>query len=154
LRASATGYGVVLLAQRAKLVLRVPHVRLADCVLLQDAMLDVGGSTLKVGSAKPRPLRPSATLSAQRVASSADDSAQFEAEVGQWLERLQVAARYISGRRRQARAGAREIAGFALALHGLSPADSLRVQSEGLGGERRIGWGLFVPAKAIVAADE
>jgi hypothetical protein len=29
----------------------------------------------------------------------------------------------------------------------------VRIQSMGLGGERRLGWGVFVPAKAIVAAD-
>jgi hypothetical protein len=28
----------------------------------------------------------------------------------------------------------------------------LRLQSVGLGGERRLGWGIFVPAKAITLA--
>jgi CRISPR-associated protein Cas6 len=151
LHAAPTTYGVVLLAQRAKLVLRAPETRLPDCLALQDAELDVAGSRLHVGAGKSRSLRPSATLSAQRVASDAGDAQAFEAEVPQLLSALRVDCEFISGRRRQASAGGREIAGFALALHGLTPADSLRVQSLGIGGERRLGWGVFVPAKSIAA---
>ncbi len=49
------------------------------------------------------------------------------------------------------RAGAREIAGFSVVLHGVKPADSLRLQFEGMGGERGLGWGIFVPHKSIAA---
>jgi CRISPR-associated protein Cas6 len=151
LHAAPTTYGVVLLAQRAKLVLRAPEARLPDCLALQDAELDVAGSRLHVGAGKSRSLRPSATISAHRVASDAGDAQAFEAEVPQLLSALRVDCEFISGRRRQASAGGREIAGFALALHGLTPADSLRVQCFGIGGERRLGWGVFVPAKSIAA---
>jgi len=154
LRTAPTGYGVVLLAQRAKLVLRLPEARLPDALALQHASLAVGDSELGVGTGAARPLRPSATLSAQRVATGAGDEAAFEADVADTLRRMGVAARYISGRPRGGDAGGRKIAGYALALHGLGPADSLRIQREGIGGDRRLGWGVFVPAKAIVAADE
>ena len=153
LRAVPTTYGVVLLAQRAKLVLRVPERRLSDALLLEGARLDVAGSPLRVGAGKPRALRPSATLHAQRVATSAGDEEGFQADVTRWLGSLRVECRFISGRTRIARAGDRDIAGFGLALHGLHPADSLRVQRTGIGGDRRLGWGVFIPAKAIVAAD-
>ncbi|MFO1314218.1 MAG: type I-MYXAN CRISPR-associated protein Cas6/Cmx6 [Burkholderiales bacterium] len=152
LRTSPTSYGVALVAQRAKLVLRVPAERLADCLALAGAVLDVGGSRLAVGAGRPRALRPSGTLSAQRVASAAADVAGFETEVARWLAGLRIAGRYIAGRPRHGRADGREIAGFALSLHGLGGADSLRIQSEGMGADRRVGWGLFVPAKAITAA--
>jgi CRISPR-associated protein Cas6 len=154
LRTAPTTYGVVLLAQRAKLVLRLPGVRLPDALALQRSTLDVGGSGLDVGAGTARPLRPSATLSAQRVATGAADEAAFEADIADTLRRMGVAARYISGRPRGGDAGGRKIAGYALALHGLGPADSLRIQREGIGGDRRLGWGVFVPAKAIFAADE
>lgn len=154
LRTLPTGYGVVLLAQRAKLVLRLPTARLPDALLLQHATLDVGDSALYVGAGVARALRPGATLSAQRVASGAGDEAAFEADIADRLQRMGVAARCISGRRRGGDAGGRKIAGFALALHGLGPADSLRIQCEGIGGDRRLGWGVFVPAKTIVAAED
>ncbi|MEO8506319.1 MAG: type I-MYXAN CRISPR-associated protein Cas6/Cmx6 [Betaproteobacteria bacterium] len=154
LRTTPTEYGVVLLAQRAKLVLRLPAARLPDALLLQHATLDVGDSALHVGAGTARTLRPSATLSAQRVASGAGDEGAFEADIADTLQRIGVAARYISGRRRGGEAGGRKIAGFALALHGLGPADSMRIQCEGIGSDRRLGWGVFVPAKAIVLVDE
>lgn len=154
LRAVPTTYGVVLLAQRVKLVVRMPASRLPDCLLLQDTTLDVGGSTLRIGAGTARALRPSATLSAQRVATDASDDAAFEADIGRALQRMGVACRFISGRRRRGDGGGREIAGFALALHGLGAADSLQIQREGIGRDRRLGWGIFVPAKAIIAADE
>ena len=152
LRMSPTTYGVALLARRAKLVLRVPERRLSAALALAGTVLDVGGSRLAVGAGQARPLRPSATLAAQRVASAAADTGAFETEVGQWLATLGVGAGYIAGRARHGRAGGVDVAGFALALHGLAAADSLRVQAAGMGAHRRAGWGLFVPAKAITAA--
>lgn len=149
LRAVQTSHGIALIAQRAKLVLRLPAARLPDALHLQDVGLDVGGSALRVGKGHARTLRPSGTLSAHRVATDAGDDVAFEADVARSLQRMGIACGFISGRRRQGTAGGRAIAGFALTLHGLGAVDSLRIQCEGLGGDRRLGWGIFVPAKAI-----
>jgi CRISPR-associated protein Cas6 len=154
LRTAPTGYGVALLPQRAKLALRTPGARLADSLALQDTELDVGGASLRVGAGHARALRPAATVAAHRVASEAAEASAFEDEVARALVALGVECRLISGRRRWASAGGREIAGYALTLHGLGAAASLHVQGAGIGGERRLGWGLFVPAKAIVATGE
>ena len=99
-------------------------------------------------------LRPSATLSAHRVATSAGDDAAFEADVAQALQRMGIGCGLIAGRLRRGSAGEREIAGFALTLHGLGSVESLRIQGEGLGGDRRLGWGIFVPAKSIAGTWE
>ena len=152
LKAPPPAGGIVLLAQRVKLTLRVPEARWEDCVALAGAELDVAGSRLRIGGGRPRALVPSATVAAQRVAGAATDPAAFEAEVAEALAALAIACDLISGRPRQGRAGARAIAGFALTLHGLGAADSVRVQAVGIGEHRRLGWGLFVPAKTIVAA--
>jgi CRISPR-associated protein Cas6 len=151
LRAAATTYGVALLAQRAKLVLRVPEARLHDCLALESTVLDLSGSPLAVGAATTRPLGASATLAAQRVTGGGGDMQEFEEDMRRILAALAIDCDFISGRAQHASAGGRDIAGFALALHGLAPADSLRVQREGIGGERRLGWGVFVPAKSIAA---
>ncbi|MCC7327432.1 MAG: type I-MYXAN CRISPR-associated protein Cas6/Cmx6 [Burkholderiales bacterium] len=153
LRTAPTSYGIVLLARRTKLVLRVPQARLAESLQLEGATVDVDGSMLKVGAGSPRALRPSATLFALRVAAGSDDPTQFESTVAGWLRGLGIGCGIIAGCRRHSRTADHEIAGFGLALHGLAPVQSLRIQSEGLGGDRRIGWGVFVPAKAIAAAD-
>ena len=62
---------------------------------------------------------------------------------------MELRCEFISGRARTVVAEGREIAGYGLALHGLAPADSLRVQREGMGGERQLGCGIFVPHKSI-----
>jgi len=67
----------------------------------------------------------------------------------QWLKDLGVRCEFISGRARSTNVGDRQITGYGLALHGLAPADSLLVQGEGMGTERRLGCGIFVPHKAI-----
>ena len=152
-RGAATGYGVLLLANRAKLVLRMPESRLQESRALEGQLLDVAGSPLRVGSGRLRPLQPGATLHAQRVASEAGDEGAFQDEVAARLEALGVGCKFITGRARTARAGARDIGGYSVALHGLGIEDSLRMQREGMGGDRCLGWGIFVPAKTIVAAD-
>jgi CRISPR-associated protein Cas6 len=149
LRANSTDYGVVLLAHRAKLVLRVPENELGRALALQGQTLDVVGSRLDVGEGRSRPLRSSATLHAVAVTFGDTDDAGFERDVAAALAALAVECDFISGRRRTARAGRRAIAGYSLALHGLRPEDSLTVQALGLGSDRALGWGLFVPAKAI-----
>jgi CRISPR-associated protein Cas6 len=154
LKAPVPTYGIVLLAQRAKLTLRVPAARLDACLALAPAELDVAGSGVRIAGGRVRPLVPSATLSAQRVASAAVDAAAFEAEVALALAALAIECAVISGRRRQGTAGVRPIAGFALALHGLSAADSVRIQGLGIGGERGLGWGVLVPAKTIAVAPD
>ncbi len=152
LRAAPTSNGLVLLAQRAKLVLRMPETRLEECRTLEDALLDIAGRALRVGAGRPRGLRPSATLHAHRVAADTDDNGEFECAVGELLRALEIDCEYISGGRRTGRAGGRTISGFALALHDLRPADSLHIQAVGIGSDRPLGWGIFVPAKEIAAA--
>jgi len=151
LRTAPTGYGVALLANRAKLALRVPRQRLPDALTLSGRTLDIGGSELVVGTGVARPLQPWATLHAAHVAAGAGDEAAFQEEVRLWLGTRGVACEFITGRRRTVRAAEREIAGFSVVLHGLRPAASLRMQCEGMGTDRALGCGIFVPHKSIAA---
>jgi CRISPR-associated protein Cas6 len=143
---------IMLLARRVKLTLRLPEARWTDCVALAGTELDVAGSKLRIGRGRPRVLEPSTTVAAQRVASSAADAAAFETEARAALSALGIACDLISGRPRRGTAAGRTIAGFALALHGLGVADSIRIQTAGIGPDRCLGWGMFVPAKTILAA--
>lgn len=151
LRTAPTGYGVVLLANRAKLTLRVPERRLGETLELAGKALDVGGSGLAVGTGAARPLSPWATLHAQQVVAGAAGEAAFQDEVAQWLHTRGVVCQFITGRRRTVTAGEREIVGFSVVLHGLSPDASLTMQSEGMGSDRALGCGIFVPHKSIAA---
>ena len=151
LRTAPTGYGAALLANRAKLALRVPRDRLADALMLSGRTLHVGGSDLVVGAGVARPLQPWATLHSAHVAAGGADEAMFQEDVAQWLSARGVACEFITGRGRTVTAGEREIRGFSVVLHGLRPAASLRMQCEGMGTDRALGCGIFVPHKSIAA---
>ncbi|HSN46224.1 MAG TPA: type I-MYXAN CRISPR-associated protein Cas6/Cmx6 [Casimicrobiaceae bacterium] len=152
LRGSGAAYGELLLARRAKLVLRVPSARATECGALEGRSLAVGERVLEVGRAEARVLRPSATLHAQRVTSATPDGSGFEAEVAAALAAIGVASPFISGGPRREQAGTRTIHGYALSVHELAAEASLRLQASGIGADRALGWGIFVPAKTITTA--
>jgi len=152
LRAAPSTHGTLVLARRARLMVRVPEARAPATLALAGRGLDLGGEPVTVGAGHLRALAPTATLFAQRVACDSRDERAFHDQVVRWLGELGVRCEFISGRARSVGAEGREVAGFSLALHGLDTADSLRVQAEGLGGERRLGFGIFVPHKAIATS--
>jgi CRISPR-associated protein Cas6 len=148
---AAPGTGeTVLLARRAKLVLRVPRERLPEALALTGRSLAIGAG-LDVGAPVERPLRPWATLHAQRVALDVVDEVAFADEILRQLATHHVRCEFMTGRRRMQRAGERDIEGYSVVLHGLRPDESLRVQCEGIGADRALGWGIFIPHKSIAA---
>lgn len=153
LRTSPSSGGEALLARRAKLVLRVPRARGAEALRLAGRTLNVAGRNLAVGPGAVRPLRAWGTIHAQRVTLGALDDAAFQHAIARALAALGVDCEFITGRRRSQRAGEREIAGYSVALVGVAADASLRVQSAGIGEERALGWGIFVPHKIIAATE-
>ena len=153
LKGAGTGGGELLLARRTRLVLRVPANRGPDCAALQRRTLAIGERVLETGRGEIRALRPFPTLHAARVASDSADGGAFDAEVAAALAALGVASPFISGGARRDDAGGRTIRGFALSVHELAPAASLRLQTAGIGADRALGWGIFVPARSITMAD-
>ncbi len=152
LRTAPTTQGMVLLARRARLTLRVPAHRAAASLGLSEKRLEVGEG-LAIGGGEVKAFVPSPTLYSGRVATTARDDRAFHDEVARWLDAVGVHGEIISGRPRRLAAGGQEVLAYGLALHGLSPADSVRVQGEGLGPHRRLGCGIFVPHKAIAVSD-
>ncbi|OIR16442.1 CRISPR-associated endonuclease Cas6 [mine drainage metagenome] len=144
----ATSKEGMLLPKRAKLVLRLPHA-LADIVSdLAQKQMRVADSLIQLGSCKKRPISHYPTLHSHLV-TGADDEIAFMQEVESALAGMGVEAKLICGQRLTLTNGERAIKGYSLVLHDLSPEDSLRVQYSGLGKERRLGCGIFVPYKVI-----
>jgi CRISPR-associated protein Cas6 len=138
----------MLLPKRAKLVLRLP-LELAGVVsVLTQKQLRVAGIEMQLGSCKTRPIQHYPTLHAHLV-TGAEDEVMFVAEVESALAAMNVKASLICGKRHSLKDGEREIRGYSLVLHDLTPEGSLRVQYAGLGKERRFGCGIFVPYKVI-----
>lgn len=156
LRAWSVGGGRLVVNRRSRLVLRLPAERVRDALALSGAGIDIDGTALTVGKAMTRALIPHGTLYAHRVAADEDDERAFVQAVTRGLERLAIRSDFICGKRSSVRGDAGELSGFSLMLTGLRPAASVRVQTEGLGPHRKLGFGIFVPHRstAAVGSDE
>jgi CRISPR-associated protein Cas6 len=148
----AGGGEPALISQRTRLMLRVLRQRVSELAPLQGAVLDVGGYSLRLGTAPVvRELLPWGTLYAHVVATADDDELAFLETIEGELDAMHVPCRRICGRRQVIDDGGRTLTGFSLMLDGLSPADSLRLLESGLGRHRRLGCGMFVPHKSAAA---
>lgn len=151
IRAARADDGHLLLPKRARLVVRLPEAQVADAAALCGRRLDVGGWALTVGAAAVRNLVPHGTLYAHLVSAGAEDEQAFMAETAAALRALETPCKLVCGKRQSFAAGRREIVGYSLMLHDLRPEHSLRVQQLGLGGDRMLGCGIFVPHRSAAA---
>lgn len=140
----------LMLGGRARLLLRAPAQRIADCERLQGARIELP-APLTVGRISVRTLLAYPVLHARLVVTGAEDEAGFVADVERALADLALDCETIVGKRGELRTAGQRRVGFSLMLHGLSADDSLRVQAHGLGQHRKLGCGLFVPHKSIAA---
>lgn len=156
LRAGAVSGGQLAVNRRSRLVLRLPAARVRDALALSGAAIELGGTVVAVGKAMTRALIPHGTLYAHRVAAAGDDELAFMQAVASGLERLAIRRDFICGKRASVRGEQGEVAGYSLMLTGLRPAESVRVQTAGLGPHRKLGFGIFVPHRstAAVGSDE
>lgn len=147
------GEAELYLSRRTRLILRLPRDRVADAEILSGQTLDLGGE-VRIGAATTRPLTAAKVLYSPFVTMGTADESVFFERCREELAARGINAGLICGKARRATAADGEWQGFSLMLHGLGAEDSLRVQREGLGGERKRGCGIFVPHKAIAAVGE
>jgi CRISPR-associated protein Cas6 len=150
IRGSRAVAGEIHLGARARLMLRLPRERVEQSFALTGARLALGDG-VEVGSARLRPLFAHGTLYSQFVATGTSDEACFQRDVSAELQRAGIACKVICGRMRRAQTQDAEIVGFSLMLHELSPEDSLRMQAAGVGTQRKLGCGIFIPHKSAGA---
>lgn len=156
LRAAPVAGGRLAVSRRSRLMLRLPATRVRDALALCGTTIEIESAALAVGRAMTRALIPHGTLYAHRVAAASDDELAFVQAAASGLEQLAIRSDFICGKRSSVRSDAGEVAGFSLMLTGLRPAESVRVQTAGLGPHRKLGFGIFVPHRstAAVGSDE
>ena len=138
------------LSQRARLALRLPASRLEDAAALSGRTLEVAGWPLRVGKMTPRPLARITTLFSRCVVLEAPDEEAFIKIAATGLATLGIRAeRMLCGRVTPVATPSRTYEARSLMLAGLSLEHSLALQQAGLGAERRLGCGLFIPHKDI-----
>ena len=155
LHGTASADDSLFLGRRARLMLRLPAERAAQALALSGNRLALG-SGLEIGPGRLRELMPYATVHSHFVSTGSADEAEFLALAATELREAGLPARMITGKAHAMSTPEGEVQGFSLLLHGLTPAQSLAVQARGLGKGRKLGCGIFVPHKSVVAvgADE
>jgi CRISPR-associated protein Cas6 len=150
----------------SRLVLRLGTDRIGSALPLAGKRLELDGTTLTVGVPSVRPLRPAATLVSRLVVIRGFmEPTEFleavrrqlltlgvDGEAGLLVRRgdasLEGSGERATGEpvRRTLRVQDKTVVGFGVVVDGLSAEHSLRLQEAGLGGRRRFGCGVFVPA--------
>lgn len=140
-------------SRRTRLMLRLPHVRLAAAAQLAGHALDIAGHRLEV-EARPavRQLSDITTLFARYVlvADNAQPEEAFLANAHAQLVALGIRPKkMLCGMERVVRTPEGELHTRSLMLADLTMEESVRLQQQGLGPQRLLGCGLFVPHKGI-----
>lgn len=150
LHGTATADGSLFLGRRARLMLRLSAERAGQALALAGSRLAIG-SGLEVGPGRIRELMPYATVHSHFVTTGSADETEFLGLAAAELRAAGLPERMISGKAHVMDTPGGELRGFSLLLHGLTPAQSLAVQARGLGEGRKLGCGIFVPHKSVVA---
>jgi CRISPR-associated protein Cas6 len=150
LHGTATADGNLFLGRRARLMLRLSPERAEQALGLSGARLALG-SGLEIGPGRLRELMPFATVYSHFVSTGTADEAEFLGHAAAQLKAAGLPESMITGKAHAASTPEGAVRGFSLLLHGLTPKQSLAVQESGLGEGRKIGCGIFVPHKSVIA---
>ena len=150
LHGTASADGALVLGRRARLMLRLPAGRADQAMGLCGRRLGLG-SGLEIGAGRVRALMPYATVHSHFVSTGSADEVEFLGRATSELRDAGLPTRMITGRAHAMNTPDGRLHGFSLLLHGLTPAQSLAVQARGLGEGRKLGCGIFVPHKSVVA---
>jgi len=138
------------LSHRARLALRLPRRRLEDAAALVGRTLEVAGSAMRVDRLAARPLSRIKTLFARSVVLAEDEEAAFLAAAAAELGALGMKPpTMLCGREVSLATPGRTYRTRSLMVAGLSIDQSLELQRRGLGAERKLGCGVFIPHKDV-----
>ncbi len=139
------------LSRRTKLMLRLPKQRIEDAGKLAGQTLDVGGNLMQVEKASVKPLSTLTTLFSRYIVSSngMDEAAFLQAAVTELKNMGIRSKKMLCGIERVIVTPDRAIHTRSLMLADLSVEESVKLQQQGLGTDRKLGCGLFIPHKDI-----
>jgi len=136
--------------RRTKLFLRVPKARVDDMQKLVGQTLDLAGHALRIGNFKTRAFTAFGNIYAHFVDTGSATEEQFVQDVMLELDgHFQIRCGFICGKRQTLQSASGPIHGYSLMLHDVPPHKSLQLQDEGMGRNRLLGCGIFIPHKSI-----
>ena len=139
------------LSRRTKLALRLPKHRLADASNLTGEELDIDGNRLRVEKSVVRPLSPITTVFSRYIVTheGADEEAFLRNAVTLFREMGVQPRKMLCGMEHVIATPERTIRARSLMLADLTVEESVKLQQHGLGPDRKLGCGLFIPHKDI-----
>lgn len=145
-----SGDATININRRTKLFLRVPKTRVDAMLQIVGKTLDLAGHALEIGRFKTREFSPFGNIYAHFVDTGSDSEEQFVQDVMRELdEHFQLRCGFICGRRQTLQSASGPLFGYSLMLHDVPPHKSLQLQDEGMGRNRLLGCGIFIPHKSI-----
>lgn len=138
--------------RRTKLFLRAPKSRVDDLQQLVGKTLDLAGHDLQIGNFKTRAFSPFGNIYAHFVDTGSASEEQFVQDVMRELDgHFQIRCGFICGKQQTLKSASGPLFGYSLMLHDVPPHKSLQLQDEGMGRNRLLGCGIFIPHKSIAA---
>jgi len=136
--------------RRTKMLVRVPKTRVDEMQCLVGQTLDLAGHRLQIGSFKTREFSAFANIYAHFVDTGRASEEQFVQDVMRELDgHFQLRCGFICGKQQTLQTASGPIYGYSLMLHDVPPHKSLQLQDEGMGRNRLLGCGIFIPHKSI-----
>ncbi|MDP2031085.1 MAG: type I-MYXAN CRISPR-associated protein Cas6/Cmx6 [Thiobacillus sp.] len=136
--------------RRAKLFLRAPKARVDDLLELVGKTLVLAGHALQIGNFKTRAFSPFVNIYAHFVDTGSASEEQFVQDVMRELDgHFQIRCGFICGKQQTLKSASGPLFGYSLMLHDVPPHKSLQLQDEGMGRNRLLGCGIFIPHKSI-----
>lgn len=143
---------LIYLSRHARLNLRLPQARIHQAMQLQGQTLNLAGYQCTTGPGRLKLLSTHGTLYARHLTPAAGDEGIFLENAAGMLRELDIKPlKMMAGRSRSIDTPQQKIETRSLMIDGLRPEESVRVQQRGLGKERRLGCGIFLPHKGIAA---
>lgn len=148
--------GVIALPTRgANLRLRLPADKFGEVIPLAGKQFEIDGHKIRVGIPIAHPLQPAPILYSRIVTfrNSLTIEKFLETANRDLTEKLEITAKLEipketrSRHRRIITIKGKKVVGFSLIARDLTDEDSLKLQSEGLGGRRTMGCGIFNPIR-------
>jgi CRISPR-associated protein Cas6 len=147
---SNSGDATLNINRRIKLFMRVPKTRVDDMQQLIGKTLDLAGHALQIGGFKTREFTAFANIYAHFVDTGSATEEQFVQDVMRELDgHFKLRCGFICGKQQTLQSASGQLYGYSLMLHDVPPHKSLQLQDEGLGRNRLLGCGIFIPHKSI-----
>jgi CRISPR-associated protein Cas6 len=135
------------LTKNSAVALRTPIDFLPRLMVLSGKKLTLAGCSIRLGVPELHPIMPAERLFSRVVTIKGfQDPENFAKAATRQLEHLGIrsSVHMEIGQRRVVQVKGNTIVGFSLQLDSLTDEESVSVQTEGIGGRRRLGCGLFL----------